>query len=502
MDIAVRQPVLAAKNAARAVAHTVTRSVGDGRLLRLDSQLQLGPAAAAIFPGAARAPTEFVARDMQREADLRHLDAAEFQPAGRVPLAHRMPAVPAGRTAAARPGVEHVPDEAAPVARVPALDGNAQPAPPAGHGARRTGLRKRRNHGFDDLVAAMRGAHGDRKSVLGPHDRAFLQLDRERTECALVLRDLRVDQVGEGLRHRRDRIGVAGVDESGTLRVGRAQVHRHLSRADSRGGANGDVMAAVTVIVEKGLAVEDALLPGCDFGARAAFGPVQNRFASGHDGVRVERIDQRLEPGFAKTDRADLRRQVALEVARVAHIQRHHLQKVLARVAPLPEPKRRDTQPLMENLGSGGVVGAVGRASDIAVMGAVDRPEGQPPVDEHRREHRHIRQVAAAARIGIVDDEQVAFMHILAEAGRNRLRRPRHRAHMDRDMLRLRNQPAVAIADGGGEVARRVENLRIGGAQHRLAHLLDDGRQPVADHGDGDRVEIARHRRTPWKTIA
>ena len=80
----------------------------------------------------------------------------------------------------------------------------------------------------------------------------------------------------------------------------------------------------------------------------------------------------------------------------------------------------------------------------------------------------------------------------------HRLRRPGQRADMDRHMLGLRDQPAVEVADRGGEIAAGIEDLRIRGAQHRLAHLLDDGVQPVLHDRDGHRIDGVSHTLPPW----
>ena len=91
--------------------------------------------------------------------------------------------------------------------------------------------------------------------------------------------------------------------------------------------------------------------------------------------------------------------------------------------------------------------------------------------------------------IRIVEQEHVARMDIGVEEFGDRARREGERADMDRHMLRLGDQPPVEIADRGREIAARIENLRIGGAQHRLAHLGDDRQQPMLDHRDDDRVD-------------
>ena len=64
---------------------------------------------------------------------------------------------------------------------------------------------------------------------------------------------------------------------------------------------------------------------------------------------------------------------------------------------------------------------------------------------------------------------------------------------MDRDMLGLCHQPSGSIADASGKIAAGVENLRVGSAQHRLAHLLDNRVQPVLHHRRGDRIDMSFH---------
>ena len=59
---------------------------------------------------------------------------------------------PAGRGAAARPRLEHVPDEASAGARIAALDGDAEAPTPAGHRAIRAGGRQRLDDRLDDLL--------------------------------------------------------------------------------------------------------------------------------------------------------------------------------------------------------------------------------------------------------------------------------------------------------------------------------------------------------------
>ena len=91
--------------------------------------------------------------------------------------------------------------------------------------------------------------------------------------------------------------------------------------------------------------------------------------------------------------------------------------------------------------------------------------------------------------VGVVQEVDVARTDAVAEELADRADRPRDRAHVDRHVLRLGDQAPLGVADRGGEVATAVEDLGVGGPQHRLAHLLDDGLEAVLDHGDGDGID-------------
>ena len=156
------------------MAEAVSGGVGDGVSIGLDHHFQVDAGTAAVFAVAAAIGPEFVGAEMQREAGLGHFDAAELQAARRVPLAGVVPAIAAGGRAAAGPGMEQVPDEGFAVARVLALNGDAQAPPPARHGFVGAGFGQRHDDRFDDFVGAVAGAHGDGLAVIRPHNRALL----------------------------------------------------------------------------------------------------------------------------------------------------------------------------------------------------------------------------------------------------------------------------------------------------------------------------------------
>ena len=115
---------------------------------------------------------------------------------------------------------------------------------------------------------------------------------------------------------------------------------------------------------------------------------------------------QRPQPPLAEPGRADHRHQVATEIARDAGVDRHHPQQVLAQPARLYQLHRRDAQALLLDFRRTGVVTSMGRAADIALVGAHDGPE-QPPSAWTGMNDGEVGKVAAAV-IGVVQQEDVA----------------------------------------------------------------------------------------------
>ena len=251
-------------------------------------------------------------------------------------------------------------------------------------------------------------------------------------------------------------------------------------------------LGAVAVVVEERLALVDAILPAGDDRPHLPLGAVEHGRDGGMGRRGAELGEQLPQPPLADARRADHGREVAAEVARMAHVEHDHLVDVLAPLALLVEHQRRDADAFLEDLGGAGVVGAVRGAADVALMRAVDRPERQPVAVEHGDEGRQIGQVVAAA-VGIVQQVDVAGAYPALEELVHGPGRERQRADVDRHVLGLGDQPPVGIAQRGREVAARVQDLRVGGAQHGLAHLLDDGAKAMLDHGDGDRIDGMAH---------
>ena len=133
----------------------------------------------------------------------------------------------------------------------------------------------------------------------------------------------------------------------------------------------------------------------------------------------------------------------------------------------------------------------MGPPADVAVMGPVDREEKQGPVAEHRVDRRDVRQVAAA-EVGVVQDEKVALVDVVAEVRAHRFDRGRQGADMHGDPLALRHELSRRVQDRGREVPAGVQDLRHGGADHDVRHLAGDRFQAVAHDRMGNRVRRVR----------
>ena len=129
------------------------------------------------------------------------------------------------------------------------------------------------------------------------------------------------------------------------------QVDRQIAARFGDRGADVDVLVAAPVIVEQRLAEIDAVLPFGDDRAGLALGAVEHRLDRGLRHLPAELRGQRQKAPLADMGRADHRRQIAAEIARVAHIGRDHLHHVAAQLAAVVELQRRDADAFLPDLG-------------------------------------------------------------------------------------------------------------------------------------------------------
>ena len=203
------------------------------------------------------------------------------------------------------------------------------------------------------------------------------------------------------------RVGVGGVDEARHLGVAVGEVDLEVAALLGDAGADVDVLGSVAIVVEERLALVDAVLPAGNDGAHLPLGTVEHGRDRRMRRRRAELGEQLAEPALADARRADHGREIAAEVAGMAHIEHDHLVDVLAPLALLVELQRRNADAFLEDLGRAGVVGSVRGAADVALVRAVDRPEHQPVAVEDGHERRQVRQMIAAP-VGVVQQVDVA----------------------------------------------------------------------------------------------
>jgi hypothetical protein len=147
-----------------------------------------------------------------------------------------------------------------------------------------------------------------------------------------------------------------------------------------------------------------------------------------------------------------------------------------------------DPDAFLPDLGRAGIIRAVGGPTDIALMGSINRPEDETVCDEDWQQDRQVRQMITSM-IGIVEQEHISRVDTPCKELLNRLDSPRHGADMNGHVLCLHRQSTFAVADRCREVTTGVQDLRVGRAQHRLAHLLDDRFKAELQHRNSDAVE-------------
>ncbi len=94
-----------------------------------------------------------------------------------------------------------------------------------------------------------------------------------------------------------------------------------------------NVRAAVAVIVEKRLAVEDAVFPGRNDRARLLLRCIEDRPDRGFDDGRAKFAEQFRYAPLAEMRRAQHRGKVAAEFAGVADVERQQIEQIVAQLA-------------------------------------------------------------------------------------------------------------------------------------------------------------------------
>ena len=135
------------------------------------------------------------------------------------------------------------------------------------------------------------------------------------------------------------------------------------------------------------------------------------------------------------------------------------------------------------------------RTADVALVRDRAAEPEQLADDEDRRDHGDVGRVRAAALIGMIDDEGVAFRDGVAERFDHGGGAGRKRADVQRQHDVLRHHLALGVHERAGGVLRLAHDGRKAGAEQRVLHLLHDAGEARLHHFQLDRVDHCGFRR-------
>ena len=231
-----------------------------------------------------------------------------------------------------------------------------------------------------------------------------------------------------------------------------------------------EIAETVARILKDRRALIGAVGDGGDQRPHLLFGHVQKRIDTGIHLLLAIFLKHVQKRAFADLAGADQGVEVALLIAARAHVGQDHVQHVLARLPPVPDLDRRNAQAFGVDLFRTGVIARRHRAADIGQVALADGPVFQAPLPEDRPVETGVDGVAATPG-GVVVDDQVALVDVVAEIPRDDLHRRDERAEVDRNILPLKDHLGCCIEQRRGIVMRQVEHARPCGLFQAQRHL-------------------------------
>ena len=233
----------------------------------------------------------------------------------------------------------------------------------------------------------------------------------------------------------------------------------------------------------------DPVREGGQRGSHPALGVVEDAVEQRERPLHGDLLGELGDAFGPDAGRADHRAQVAVLELRGARVREQQPPQVAAGLAARDELEGGQPHSLLPGVVGERVVGAGRAAADVGLVGPVAAERDTPTADEHRARDDPVGQVVAAGLPGVVEHEDVAGLDVVGEVAQHRAHREAAPAGVDRDPVRLRDQPAVRSAHEAGEVVGLAEDGASRGAHHHLAHLPGDVVQAVLGEGELDGVE-------------
>ena len=229
-----------------------------------------------------------------------------------------------------------------------------------------------------------------------------------------------------------------------------------------------------------------------DRGAGAPLGVVPDLGARGPPPVRAAASDQLGGAPLGKAVDGELGAQVAAPLVARARVGGDQVDQVVV------EPRRRQDQAFLVQLGRVGGHRGGGHPADVGVVRARGGPAQQLAVDVDRRDERDVGQVRAAQE-RVVEHPDLAGLDVLLAHGGDR---GGQRAEVDGDVLGLDDEPAVRVEQRGRAVAPLLDVGRERAVDQRRAHLLGDPAQRADRDLELGGVHVASRVRMPWSSAS
>ena len=147
----------------------------------------------------------------------------------------------------------------------------------------------------------------------------------------------------------------------------------------------------------------------------------------------------------------------------------------------MTDPGRGDADALLDHLVHPARQASGRHPAHVAPVRADGREHGRLALVEDGEQHEDVVEVGTAG-VGVVVEEDVAFVDVARERLRHHAGRVRHGEDVDRVVVeRLRDLPAVRGHQAAGEVVALVEHGRVRRVDHVGPHLVDHRDERLAD---------------------
>ena len=247
------------------------------------------------------------------------------------------------------------------------------------------------------------------------------------------------------------------------------------------------------VVVDPVLEVVLAVRELAERGLRHALGVVEH--LAHHRTRRLQAVAGDLDADLALGNRArrKLGAQVAEHLDGDADVALDETPEGLVALTAVEQSHRRNSQPFLIDFGRVRRVRTRDPAADVGLVRGAARERDALAVHEHRLEHEDVGQVHSALE-RIVQDEHVAFAHVVVVVREHRGERGRDRAEMHRQREGpLCDHVSPCVGHGGGKVHVVPQHTGVGGAAHGHRHLVRGREQGVLEQLEIDRVGVVHH---------